>query len=75
MSLVKIKDNLKGMEDQATAIIVCDKNLKIQYINPSAEILFELSHISYFLEWVLRHEITLPLGLLNIVTNNINRGR
>ena len=44
MALVKIKDNLKGMEDQATAIIVCDKNLKIQYINPSAEILFELSH-------------------------------
>ena len=39
-----IKDNLKGMEDLATAIVVCDSELKIKYINPSSEILFELSH-------------------------------
>jgi two-component system nitrogen regulation sensor histidine kinase GlnL len=39
-----IKENLKGMEDLATAIVVCDKELIIKYINPSAEILFELSH-------------------------------
>ena len=44
MTPVEIKDALKGMEDLATAIVVCDKNLKIKYINPSAEILFELSH-------------------------------
>ena len=38
------KSYLKGMEYLATAIFVCDKDLIIQYINPSAEILFELSH-------------------------------
>jgi two-component system nitrogen regulation sensor histidine kinase GlnL len=40
----KIINNLNGMEDLATAIFVCDEDLIIKYINPSAEILFELSH-------------------------------
>ena len=44
MTPALIKENLKGMEDLATAIVVCDKELIIKYINPSAEILFELSH-------------------------------
>jgi len=38
------KSYLKGMEYLATAIFVCDKDLIIHYINPSAEVLFELSH-------------------------------
>ena len=43
MKTVLSKNNLKGMEDLATAIIVCDVDLIIKYINPSAEVLFELS--------------------------------
>ena len=39
-----LENDLKGMEDLATAVFACDKNLIIKYINPSAEILFELSH-------------------------------
>ena len=32
-----------GMESLVTAIIVCDKDLIINYINPSTETLFEVS--------------------------------
>ncbi|MDC0126824.1 nitrogen regulation protein NR(II) [Methylophilaceae bacterium] len=39
-----LKTEFKGMEDLATSVFACDKNLVIKYINPSAEILFELSH-------------------------------
>ncbi len=39
-----MKNNLKGMEYLAAAVLVCDKDLMIKYINPSAEILFELSY-------------------------------
>jgi len=38
-----IKEDFKGMESLASAIIVCTKDLIIEYINPSAEILFEVS--------------------------------
>ena len=38
------KNDLKGMEDLATAVFVCDVDLIIKYINPSAEVLFELSY-------------------------------
>jgi two-component system nitrogen regulation sensor histidine kinase GlnL len=44
MMPVIMKNNLKGMEHLATAVLVCDKNLNIKHMNPSAEILFELSH-------------------------------
>jgi nitrogen-specific signal transduction histidine kinase len=33
----------EGMESLITAIIVCDKDLIINYINPSTETLFEVS--------------------------------
>ena len=33
MTPALIKENLKGMEDLATAIVVCDKELIIKYIN------------------------------------------
>ena len=39
-----LKNELNGMEDLATGVFACDKNLAIKYINPSAEILFELSY-------------------------------
>jgi len=45
-----IKKNLNGMEDLATAIFVCNQDFLIKYINPSAEILFELSHDQAFNE-------------------------
>ena len=32
-----------GMESLVTAIIICDKDLIINYINPSTETLFEVS--------------------------------
>lgn len=44
MKTVLSKNNLKGMEDLATAVFVCDVDLIIKYINPSAEVLFELSY-------------------------------
>ena len=34
---------MKGMESLVTAVIVCDKDLIINYINPSTETLFEVS--------------------------------
>ena len=33
----------EGMESLVTAVIVCDKDLIINYINPSTETLFEVS--------------------------------
>ena len=45
-----MKNELKGMEDLATAVFACDKNLIIKYINPSAEILFELSMIKQLMK-------------------------
>ena len=38
-------NNIKyeGMESLVTAVIVCDKDLIINYINPSTETLFEVS--------------------------------
>ncbi|MDG2252423.1 MAG: nitrogen regulation protein NR(II) [Methylophilaceae bacterium] len=39
-----INKNYQGLEQLATAAIVFDKNLKIIYMNPSAEVLLELSH-------------------------------
>jgi nitrogen-specific signal transduction histidine kinase len=38
-------NNIKyeGMESLVTAVIVCDKDLIIKYINPSTETLFEVS--------------------------------
>ena len=45
-----LKNELKGMEDLATAVFACDKDLVIKYINPSAEILFELSYDQAFNE-------------------------
>ena len=45
-----LKNEFKGMEDLATAVLACDKNLVIKYINPSAEILFELSYDQAFNE-------------------------
>ena len=36
--------NYQGLEQLATATIVFDKSLKIIYLNPSAEVLLELSH-------------------------------
>jgi len=33
----------KGMESLVTAVIICDKDLIINYINPSTETLFEVS--------------------------------
>jgi len=44
MKINLLEKEVKGMEDLATAIFACDKNLIIKYINPSAEILFELSN-------------------------------
>jgi len=43
-----LKNELNGMEDLATGVFACDKNLAIKYINPSAEILFELSYDQAF---------------------------
>jgi nitrogen-specific signal transduction histidine kinase len=37
------KTKYEGMESLVTAVIVCDKNLIINYINPSTETLFEVS--------------------------------
>ena len=37
------KTKFEGMEWLVTAVIVCDKNLIINYINPSTETLFEVS--------------------------------
>ena len=37
------KIKYEGMESLVTAVIVCDKNLIINYINPSTESLFEVS--------------------------------
>jgi len=37
------KIKYEGMESLVTAVIVCDKNLIIDYINPSTETLFEVS--------------------------------
>jgi len=37
------KIKYEGMESLVTAVIVCDKNLIINYINPSTETLFEVS--------------------------------
>ena len=39
-----MKNELKAMDNLATAVFACDKDLVIKYINPSAEILFELSY-------------------------------
>jgi two-component system nitrogen regulation sensor histidine kinase GlnL len=39
-----LNKNYQGLEQLATAMIVFDKSLKIIYINPSAEVLLELSH-------------------------------
>ena len=37
------KKKYEGMESLVTAVIVCDKNLIVNYINPSTETLFEVS--------------------------------
>ena len=37
------KIKYEGMESLVTAVIVCDKNLIVNYINPSTETLFEVS--------------------------------
>ena len=37
------KIKYEGMESLVTAVIVCDKDLIINYINPSTETLFEIS--------------------------------
>ena len=37
------KIKYEGMESLVTAVIVCDKDLIINYINPSTETLFEVS--------------------------------
>ena len=37
------KTKYEGMESLVTAVIVCDKDLIINYINPSTETLFEVS--------------------------------
>jgi two-component system nitrogen regulation sensor histidine kinase GlnL len=44
MKPILLGHELKGLEDLATAVFACDKNLIIKYINPSAEILFQLSN-------------------------------
>ena len=43
MSILVIKEEYKGMEALASAIIIFDKNNNIEYLNPSAETLFEVS--------------------------------
>jgi two-component system, NtrC family, nitrogen regulation sensor histidine kinase GlnL len=65
-----IKNNLKGMEDLATAIIVCDKDLTIKHINPSAEILFELSH-----EKVINKSISLFFEEIEFFKNALNQAK
>ena len=35
------KKKYEGMDSLVTAVIVCDKNLIVNYINPSTETLFE----------------------------------
>ena len=37
------KEKYEGMDSLVTAVIVCDKNLIVHYINPSTETLFEVS--------------------------------
>ena len=37
------KKKYEGMDSLVTAVIVCDKNLIVNYINPSTETLFEVS--------------------------------
>ena len=43
MSPPVVKSNYKGIELLTTAVVLCDKNYIIRYINPSAEVLFEIS--------------------------------
>ena len=65
-----MKNNLKGMEDLATAILVCDKNLIIKHINPSAEILFELSH-----EKVVNKNISLFFEEIEFFKDALNQAK
>ena len=39
-----IHDSYQGLEQLATAVIIIDQHFKIIYLNPSAEVLLELSH-------------------------------
>jgi len=43
MSPPVVKSNYKGIELLTTAVVLCDKNYIILFINPSAEVLFEIS--------------------------------
>ena len=44
MASTLLHESYQGLEQLATATIVFDKKLKIIYMNPSAEVLLELSH-------------------------------
>ena len=39
-----IHDSYQGLEQLATAAIIIDQHFKIIYLNPSAEVLLEISH-------------------------------
>ena len=39
---IKVKEN-NELEQLATSVVLLDKNLNIKYLNPSAEILFQIS--------------------------------
>ena len=67
-------NNIKyeGMESLVTAVIVCNKDLIINYINPSTETLFEVSakqaannniSIFYVIDLIIHYFI---LSLLNL---------
>ena len=70
MTEIITKNNLNGMEDLATAIFVCDEELIIKYINPSAEILFELSH-----DQVVDENISLFFEEIEFFTDALNQAK
>ncbi len=70
MKSVSIKNDLKGMEDLATAVFVCDKDLIIKYINPSAEILFELSY-----DQVINESISLFFEEIDFFKDALNQAK
>ena len=44
MSPPKIFPKFEGLEQLTAAVIICSENFVIDYINPSAEVMLEVSH-------------------------------
>ena len=75
------KIKYEGMESLVTAVIVCNKNLIINYINPSTETIFEVSakqavnnNISIFLKILITFLKTSSKRLISkkIATRNMS---